>query len=45
MTHLMGHCIDFDENIVEDGNQQIDEQNVGNQKVHGHGDWCYPVAC
>lgn len=40
--HLVGYCIDFLKDVVEHCNEEIDEEDVGHQKVHGHDCWGEP---
>lgn len=32
----MRYSINFNEDIVEHSDEQVDEQNVGDEQVHGH---------
>lgn len=42
--HLVRDCIDGLEYVVEDGDEQVDEEDVGHQEVHGHDCWGQPAA-
>lgn len=44
-THLMRNRVDLVEDIVEHSDEQIYQQNIGNQEIHGHGYRRYPMAC
>lgn len=43
--HLMRNRIYLDKDVVEHSDQQIDQQNVGDQQVHGHGNDGHPSSC
>lgn len=40
----MRDFVDFIKYIVKDRNEEIDEQNIGNQEISGHGDGGDPLA-
>jgi len=41
----MRNRVDLVEDVVEHGDEQIYQQNIGNQEIHGHRNRRYPVPC
>lgn len=43
-TNLMRNSVDFNENIIENRNEQINQKNIGNQQINRHRSWCNPSS-
>lgn len=36
LSYLMRYSVNFNEDIVENSDEQVDKQNIGDEKIHRH---------